>query len=49
MTIEKILVRAPDTLKSYLQKVAQERGATLNQLLLQILWDWVKGQEKDRG
>lgn len=42
MQIEKILVRAPDTLKSKLQAISQSRGATLNQLILQILWEWIK-------
>ena len=40
--IEKILIRAPQVLKMQLRCLAQQRGATLNQLILQILWDWVK-------
>ena len=39
--IAKILIRAPQTLKTQLQGMAKSRGTTLNQLILQILWDWL--------
>jgi len=38
--IEKILVRAPVSLKDDLRNVAQNRGLTLNALILEILWKY---------
>lgn len=40
-----ILVRAPDRLKKDLQYQVQQMGLTLNGLILQILWEWVKREE----
>lgn len=37
-------VRPPDNLREKLRDTARERGYTLNQLILQILWEWVKDQ-----
>ncbi|WP_283618516.1 hypothetical protein [Flavonifractor plautii] len=37
-----MLVRPPDGLKDELQRRAQQMGITLNALVLQILWDWMK-------
>ena len=37
-----MLVRPPDGLKDELQRRAQKMGITLNALVLQILWDWMK-------
>ena len=34
-------VRAPDELRRMLKKKAQERGITMNALILQILWGWI--------
>lgn len=34
-------VRAPDELIKKLNLKALKKGATRNQLILQILWDWV--------
>lgn len=42
-------VRAPDDLKTYLKESAKNQGHTRNGLILQILWDWVKNQEKKGG
>ena len=38
--IEKILIRAPEELKIQLKQKSEEKGSTMNQLILQILWDW---------
>ena len=38
----KILIRAPQELKELLQVRSKKLGITLNALILQILWDWVK-------
>jgi len=47
---EKILFRVPRQLKELLRKESQQRGATLNQLGLQILWEWAEshGLMKDK-
>ena len=39
---EKILFRVPGELKGFLRKESKKRGATLNQLGLQILWEWAE-------
>lgn len=45
--IEKILLRVPANLKIQLREIAQRKGITLNQLILQILWEWVEKQQKE--
>lgn len=44
-----ILIRTTEELKTILQKEAKRIGITLNALILQILWEWVKreGQRAD--
>lgn len=42
----KILIRAPQELKLLLQTKAKKLGITLNALILQILWEWVKNNQK---
>ncbi len=37
-----ILIRAPQEIKIFLQCEAKRIGITLNALVLQILWEWVK-------
>ena len=37
-----ILIRTTEELKKTLQKEAKQIGITLNALILQILWNWVK-------
>lgn len=37
-----ILIRAPKKLKELLRELAEQKGITLNALILQILWDWVE-------
>ncbi len=37
-----ILIRTTEELKKTLQKEAKRIGITLNALILQILWEWVK-------
>ncbi len=41
--------RIPVPLFEALKAQAEIRGVSQNALLLQILWDWVKEQEKERG
>lgn len=35
-------IRPPDELRQQLKQIAHIRGLTVNALILQILWDWVK-------
>lgn len=44
MTI--MTVRAPDDLQNKLKMFAGKQGLTRNALILQILWEWVKRQER---
>lgn len=54
-----ILIRTTEELKKTLQKEAKRIGITLNALILQILWEWVKregqgavesgAEERERG
>lgn len=44
--IEKILLRAPQELKEQLKRESMRIGISLNALILQILWEWVKGQSE---
>lgn len=37
-----ILIRAPKKLKELLRELAEQKGITLNALILQILWEWVE-------
>lgn len=43
----KILIRAPKELKEFLKNRAKKRGITLNALVLQILWEWVKSNKTE--
>lgn len=46
-TMAKIMtVRPPDKLKKKIEKMAYEKGFTLNHLVIQILWEWIEEQEK---
>ncbi len=38
-------IRPPEELRLTLKGIAKQRGYTLNQLVLQILWAWVKEDE----
>lgn len=42
-------VRAPDELKKKLKRFAKKQGVTRNALILQILWEWVRKNEKPAG
>ena len=44
--IEKILIRAPTKLKNALKEIAQDKGMTINGLILNILWDWWEEYKK---
>ena len=39
--------RPPEALRLKLKSIADKRGITMNALLLQILWDWLKENEQD--
>ena len=41
-------VRATDELKESLKHLATERGITRNGLILNILWEWVKREQKEK-
>lgn len=40
-----ILIRVPQKIKELLKKTADEMGITLNALILQIIWKWIKENE----
>lgn len=40
-----LLLRPPDELKELLRSTAKQRGQTMNQLALQILWEWANRQK----
>ena len=42
-------VRPPDDLKQILTQAAKQTGIPRNALILQILWDWAKKNEAQRG
>lgn len=39
--------RPPEALRLKLKRIADKRGITMNALLLQILWDWLKENKQD--
>lgn len=39
-------IRPPEELRLVLKKYCEKRGYTVNQLVLQILWEWVKNNSK---
>ena len=41
----KILIRAPEELKSILQQESKRIGISMNTLILQILWEWTKSRQ----
>ena len=41
----KILIRAPEELKSILQQESKRIGISMNALILQILWEWTKSRQ----
>ena len=42
----RFLVNVPDELHKTMKRIARKQGQTLNGLIRQILWDWLKEQEK---
>lgn len=40
-------IRPPDELHEKLKSIAKKYGYTLNKLVLQILWDWLKNENKE--
>jgi len=38
-------IRPPENLRASLKKAANKRGLTVNALVLQILWDWLKSND----
>lgn len=41
-------VRPPEKLQAKIKESAKEKGYTVNQLVLQILWEWVSRKEKEQ-
>lgn len=49
-TRERFTLRLPKTLFDQLKEEAYQQGHSVNALILQILWDWIKREGKqDRG
>lgn len=44
--MSQILIRAPEEIKKDVATAAKQRGLTVNALMLQILWDWLKAQKE---
>ena len=45
-----LTIRPPDELRNLIRATAKRKGLTVNALVLQILWDWIKAQDKiNRG
>ena len=45
-----LTIRPPDELRNLIRATAKRKGLTVNALVLQILWDWIKVQDKiNRG
>lgn len=42
---EKILIRAPKEVKAYFYKISKEMGISMNALILQIMWDFIKQRQ----
>ena len=40
-------VRPPEELHKILKRIAKQKGYTVNQLVLQILWSWQKENQKN--
>lgn len=40
-------VRAPEHIQKLLTEYANRRGITRNALILQIIWEWIKENEKN--
>lgn len=40
--IEQILIRTPKELKERIKAESERIGVTMNALMLQIMWDWMK-------
>lgn len=40
-----LLLRPPDEMKEFLRNTAKQRGQTMNQLILGILWNWINQQK----
>lgn len=41
-----LLLRPPDEMKEFLRNTAKQRGQTMNQLILGILWNWINQPER---
>lgn len=42
-------VRPPEDTHARLKKQAKKRGLTLNGLILNILWEWLKANDKEEN
>ncbi len=45
--MSQILIRTPDETKEFIQKKAKKIGITVNALVLQVLWEWMKKEQKE--
>lgn len=44
MKIQQTTLRIPISLLNNLKEIADKQGYTLNGLILNILWEWIKGK-----
>lgn len=47
--IKTFTLRYPEELKAKLLPYVEQRGGTMNGLILTILWDWLKSNEETGG
>lgn len=45
----RFLINVPEELRDILKANAKPRGQTLNGLIREILWDWVKKNEQNKA
>ena len=46
--IRTFTLRYPEELKAQLRTYVEQRGGTMNGLILMILWDWLREQQKEK-
>ncbi len=46
--IRTFTLRYPEELKAQLRPYVEQRGGTMNGLILMILWDWLREQQKEK-
>lgn len=45
--MSQMLIRAPEELKEKISGEAKRIGISMNALLIQIIWSWLKEQERE--